>query len=173
MVRQSNGRLATFSANQVSTFGWYDDTQHKQRDFQSIEVGVPENSNHAMRAFYEVCMDGSLTVVRRLTRPHGLFKRAFGHPANYADQATMAQNTDHFDYFVHDAGHLLPLSRFYTDVYNPLMNAYDQKLQEFVITHNINTRTTIGRLILVDHYNFLVQQDARTASAKTQNSKPN
>jgi hypothetical protein len=111
-------------------------------------------------------MDGPLSVVRRLRKRHGLFKRAFGHPTHYTDQPTMAQNTDLFDYYVHDADRLMALDRFYLEIYEPLMTAYDRELQTYVQRHNINTRTLLGRLVLIDHYNFLVQKDPRTASAR-------
>ena len=171
MIRQADGRISTLSAEQVLQFGWFDYTQHKYRSFQSLSASITENKSR--NAFFELYMDGPLAVVRRLKRPHGLFKRAFGHPANYIDQPTMAQNTEHFEYYVHDAGHLLALDRFYTDIYTPLMTAYERQLEQYVQSHNINSRTVLGRLILVDHYNFLVQKDARTASAKDYGSNPN
>ncbi|WP_420148324.1 hypothetical protein [Spirosoma sp.] len=171
MIRQTSGRMSTLSADQVLQFGWFDYNQHTYRNFLSLPASATENTLH--HAFFEVCMDGPLSVVRRLKQRRGLFKRAFGHPSNYTDQPAMAQNTDHFDYYVHDAGRLLPMARFYTEVYERLMAAYDQPLQRYVQTHNINSRVLAGQLVLVDHYNFLVQQDARTASAKSYESAPN
>ncbi|GAB4040502.1 hypothetical protein [Spirosoma jeollabukense] len=164
MFRQSDGRLYTLSANQVVQFGWFDYSLHKNRDFRSLS-GSP-TKNHDNRTFFEVWMDGPLTVVRRLRRPHGLFKRAFGHPSNYADQPIMAQSTDLFDYYVQDAGQLMALDRFYLEIYQPLMMTYDRELQAYVQQHNINTRTLLGRLVLIDQYNSLVHKDTGTASAR-------
>ena len=78
----------------------------------------------------------------------------------------MSQNTDLFDYYVHDADRLMALDRFYVEIYEPLMTAYDRELQTYVQRHNLNTRTLLGRLVLIDQYNFLVQKDPRTASAR-------
>lgn len=164
MLRQSDGRVYTFSANQAIHFSWFDYNLHKNRDFRSLQGSAGKDLNN--RTFFEVCIDGPLSVVRRLRQRHGLFKRAFGHPTNYTDQPAMAQNADLFDYYVHDAGRLMALDRFHIEIYEPLMTAYDRELQAYVQRHNINTRTLLGRLVLINQYNFLVQKDPRTASAR-------
>ena len=165
MIHQPDGRLRALSANQVLEFGWFDYNLYKQRDFKSLSGSM--DTDRINRRFFEVCMDGSLSVVRRLRRPHGLFKRAFGHPSHYTDQPTMAQDTDHFDYFVHDAGQLIALDQFYGAIYEPLMTAYDQELQHYAQKHNLNTRSLLGRLVLIDHYNFLAQKNTQSASARS------
>lgn len=169
--RQPDGRIHTFSANQVSQFGWFDYTQSKQRNFVSLVK--PADKERNSQVFFEVCMDGSLAVVRRFRRPHGLLKRVFSHPAHSTDRPTLAQNTELFDYYVYDAGRLLELERFYTDIYLPLMTAYDEQLHHFVAKHNINDRFLLGRLVVISHYNWLVQQDSKTASAKEKAGVPN
>lgn len=169
--RQPDGRIHTFSANQVSRFSWFDYTQSKQRNFVSLVK--PVDKDRVNQVFFEVCMDGSLAVVRRLRRPHGLLKRIFSHPAHSTDRPTLAQNTELFDYYVFDAGRLLEMERFHTDIYLPLMTAYDEQLHSFVAKHNINDRLLLGRLVVISHYNWLVQQDSKTASAKGKAELPN
>lgn len=162
-LRQVDGRVRAFSAHQVQKFSWFDYDDHKQRTFLALSAAL---SNQPEPAFFEVCTDGALSVVRRLRRPHGLFKHAFSHPAYYHDQPTLAQNFDHFDYFVYDAGRLREFSKFYIDIYEPLMTTYQQELRTYATTRNINERSLLGRLVLVDRYNYLVQQDPKTASAR-------
>jgi hypothetical protein len=162
--RQEDGRISTFSANQVSRFGWFDYSQHKHRSFLSITQ--PVNKDREGQVFFEVCMDGQLPVVRRLRKSRGLLKRAFSHPTYSADRPVMAQNTDLFDYYVFDDGQLLALDRFHVEIYEPLMKSYDQEIRRYVTTHNINDRSTSGQLVIIDHYNWLAKQNARTASAK-------
>ncbi|GAB3890324.1 hypothetical protein GCM10028825_26750 [Spirosoma agri] len=163
LLRQPNGRVCAFSASQVEQFGWFDTKLDKQRSFIALSDQVDPRDK---RGFYEIYMDGPLAVVRKIRRPRGLFKRSFSHPAYYNDQPQLAQNTDLFCYFVYDAGRLRAFDRFYLDIYEPLMTAYAQKIQQYVDTHNINERSLLGRLVVVDHYNFLVQQDPETASVK-------
>lgn len=171
LMRQPDGRISTFSAEQVYSFGWFDYSQHKYRSFTSLQNKIAKGQTN--QVFFEVCMDGSLTVVRRLKRPHGLWKRAFGHPSNFTDRPTIAKEPDHFDYFVHDAGRLVSLDRFYTDIYTPIMIIYDQELTRYVQRHNLNDRTLLARLVLIDQYNILVQHDTRTASARQYGTAPN
>ncbi|MFD2936776.1 hypothetical protein [Spirosoma flavum] len=164
LLRQSDGRLHTYSANQVSQFGWFDMDQHKRRNFVSLVK--PIDKDRTNRVFLEICVDGPLAVVRRLRQPHGLLKRMFSHPSYSTDQPIMAQNHDLFVYFVYDAGNLLEMDRFYSDIYQPLMTTYDHELRQYVRDHNINDRTILGRLVLIDRYNSLVQHESKTASAK-------
>lgn len=170
-IRQEDGRIRTFSANQVARFGWFDYSQHKLRNFVSLVKPVDKDLTN--QAFYEVCMDGSLTVVRRLRQSRGLLKRLLSHPAHATDQPSLSQDMDHFDYFVCDAGRLLALNRFYIDIYEPLMTTYKKELSQYVQTHNINDRSLPGRLVLIDRYNWFVQHDSKAASAKGRADAPN
>ncbi|WP_223860353.1 hypothetical protein [Spirosoma validum] len=171
MICQSDGRVSTFSADQVLQFGWFDYDQHKYRSFKSLPNVL--RKDHITYGFFEIYLDGSLTVVRRIRQSRGLLKRAFGHPENYTDKPTIAQNHDHFDYFVQDAGQLLSVDRFYSDIYTPIMTTYDRELRKYVVSHNLNDKTLLGRLVLIDHYNLLVYYEAKTASAKSYGNAPN
>jgi hypothetical protein len=165
LLRQPDGRIQTFSANQISSFSWFDTTLSKRRNFVSIDN--PAQKDRLKKTFYEVALDGPLTVVRRLRQRQGLLKQMFSHPLNFNDQPMLSQNTDHFDYFVYDAGRLLAFDQFYAAIYGPLMTTYDQELRQYVLTHNINDRMSPGRLMLIDRYNTLVQKDSKTASVKS------
>ena len=171
LFRQPDGRMHTYSANQVARFGWFDIAQHKHRNFVSLLKSV--DKDRANQVFFEVCLDGPLTIVRRLGRPHGLFKRLFSHPAYATDRPVMAQNHELFDYFVYDASHLLALDRFYVDIYRPFMTTYSKELRHYIQTHNINDRSTLGRIVIIERYNSLVQQESKTASSKGFTSAPN
>lgn len=170
-VRQEDGRIHTFSANQVARFGWFDYSQHKLRNF--VSLARPTGNDITNQGFYEICLDGSLAVVRRLRQSRGLLKRMLSHPAHATDQPVLTQNTDLFDYFVYDAGRLLTLNRFYLDIYEPLMTAYKKELHHYASTHNINDRALAGRLVLIDRFNWFVQHDSKAASAKNAADAPN
>ncbi|GAB3024648.1 hypothetical protein [Spirosoma pulveris] len=162
--RQSDGRVQTYSANQVAEFSWFDQEQNKRRNFVSLVR--PLDNERSSQRFFEVCIDGPLTVVRQFRKLRGPFKHAFSHPDHSSDQPTLAQDTDRFDYFVFDAGRLLALNNFQADIYKPLMTTYHQELRQYVLTHNINDRTLPGRLLLIGRYNSMVQYDPKTASNK-------
>jgi hypothetical protein len=164
LFRQTDGRIRSFSANQVSQFGWFDFSTNTYRDFRVLSH--QDSDNRSSPGFFEVCMDGPLTVVRQLKPLRGLQKHLFSHPAYFTDEPALSQNIDFFDYFVYDAGRLRAIDQFYTDVYEPLMTAYKTQLDHYPQVNNINDRTLLGRLVLIDRYNAMVQQDARTASAK-------
>lgn len=163
-VRQADGRVRTFSANQASHFSWFDYSVHRQRHFVSLEKAL--DKERSSQVFYELCMDGPLAVVRRMRKPNGLLKRWFRHPALLTDQPAIAQDISLFEYFVYDAGRLLSIDRFYSDIYQPLMTSYKQELYQYVQTHNINDHLLPGRLIVINRYNWLVQHDTKAASTK-------
>ena len=164
LLRQDDGRIRTYSPRQVCQFGWFDFSDNKYRDFRALDSYLPKQKPG--QAFFEICMDGPLVVVRRLKQPGGLTKHLFMHPTRFSDQLSLSHNLDSFDYFVYDAGRLRALDRFYTDIYLPLMTTYSRQLQGYVHSHNINDRSLLGRLVLIDRYNSLVAQDAKTASVK-------
>ncbi len=104
LFRRTDGRIQSFSANQVSQFGWFDFTTNTYRDFRVLSRDVP--NSRVSQAFFEVCMSGPLTVVRQLKPLRGLRRHLFSHPAYFTDEPALAQNMDFFNYFVYDAGRL-------------------------------------------------------------------
>ena len=169
LFRREDGRIHTYSVKHVSQFGWFDFSGNRFRDFRALDSQLKQTSS---QSFFEVCMDGPLVVVRRLKQPGGLAKHLAVHPTRFTDQPSLSQNMDSFDYFVYDAGRLRPMDRFYPDIYQPLMTAYSKQLQGYIHSHNINDRSLMGRLVLIDRYNSLVAQDAKTASIKAIGSTP-
>lgn len=163
-LRQQDGRVQTYSANQAAGFGWFDYEQSKQRNF--VSVTRPLDNERTSQCFFEVCTDGPLTVIRRFRKRHGPLKNLFSHPEHSSDQPTISQDTDLFEYFVFDAGRLLALNKFHTDIYKPLMTAYHEELRQYILSHNINDRALQGRLLLIGRYNTMVQYDPKTASNK-------
>lgn len=163
MLRMPTGQIRTYSANQVRQFVWFDPDQHKQRTFVSLSQN---RSSRVLQSFYEVCLDGQLTVVRRLRPQRGWINRFFNHPLQAGDRPRLANDTDQFRYFVYQNGRLLAFDRFYPDIYVPSMAVYDRQLRQYVLRHNINDRTTVGRLVLVDHYNFLSRTNQEVILAR-------
>lgn len=165
LFRQPDGRVQAFSVNQVSRFGWFDQSKNAYREFVALADSVSNVQTN--RSFFEIYVDGPLSVVRQLRPQRGLRKALFSHPKHFVDQPILASNSDFFDYFVYDTGRLRKVDRFYTDIYQPLMMNFDRQIRRYATTHNINDRSLQGRLVLICHYNFLVQQDPRSASVKS------
>ncbi|GAB3942920.1 hypothetical protein GCM10028805_08300 [Spirosoma harenae] len=170
LFRQLDGRILTFSTKQVSQFGWFDFSVHKYRNFKALDNNEVKDQVH--QSFFEICQDGPLIVVRRIKPLRGLRKHMFTNPTYYADQPSMVENSDLFDYFVYDAGRLRNIDRFHSEVYLPLMTTYDKQLQTYVQRHNINNRSLFGRLLLIHQYNMMVEQDAKLASTKATGIAP-
>lgn len=165
MLRQASGCIRTFSARQVREFGWFDADLSKKRYFVSLTR--PVTADKSEQGFYEVWLDGSLPVVRQLRRSRSMFRRSFERPVFYTDTRQLTQNPDQFDYFVYDDGQFWALDRFYTDIYAPLLARYDRELKQYVHIHNINDRSLLGRLVLIDRYNIMDRQNQQSASART------
>jgi hypothetical protein len=163
-LRQPDGRVRTFSAHQVSEFGWFDFSLQKYRTF--VSLAKPVEKGRTDQGFFEICLDGPLTVVRQLRQRRGFLKTLFSHPTYTNDKPALAKSDEFFSYFVYDAGQLLKLDRYYIDIYEPLMMNYNREIRQYVLKHNINDRSLPGRLVLINHYNWLVQHDTKAASAK-------
>ncbi len=165
LLRLPTGQIRTYSASQVRQFGWFDPNQHKQRIFVSLARNhADEQTAHG---FYEVCLDGSLTVVRQLKRQRGWLSRSFHRPEQLIDTPELADLQEPFNYFVYDEGQFLTFERFFPDIYHPHMISQSRELDDFVLSHNLNARTILGQLILVDRYNNLSKNGQQTASART------
>ena len=164
-IRRPDGRIRTLSAGQVRSFSWFDADQNKVREFVSLSFSSRKKRKHP--SFFEIVMDGPLVVVRRLQQHKGLFKSAIGHPAHYFDDTSINQDATNFTYFVYDEGQFRNVDRFQVDIYLPYLKAYEKPLRHYAQTHNINERTTLGRLVLISQYNTLVREDQKTASVRT------
>lgn len=165
-LRQVNGRVSTFSPDQVSRFAWFDYSEHKFRNFATYTGPDPAQT------FFEVYMDGPLSVVRRLKHPRRLSTTLFGQPVHYTDRPTLSADLDSFDYFVYDGVEFMPLNRFLTDIYAIHLVAFQHELRQYVQTHNVNDRSLLGRLILINRYNFLLLQKGEIASARRDGKRP-
>lgn len=156
LLREPDGRIRAFSAGQVQRFGWQASASQKARLFVTLPGSVSQLP--ASPAFFEVCVEGSLTVVRRMKRTHGLFKRAYHNPIRNFDPETPDPHDSFFDYFAHVDGQFLSFKRFYADIYLARMAMYQQELQQFVQTRHLNEKSQFGQLRIVEQYNRLVER---------------
>jgi hypothetical protein len=163
LLREPDGRIRAFSASQVQQFGWQASPSQRARLFVALPGSI--NQLPASLAFFEVCAEGPLTVVRRMKRTHGLFKRAYSNPIRNFDPETPDPHDSFFDYFAYVDGQFLSFKRFYVDIYLARMAAYQQELRQFVQTRHLNEKSQFGQLRIVEQYNQLVER--QTASVKT------
>ena len=166
-IRHRNGQISTFSSRQVREFGWFDYSMHKNRNFVSLSTSF--KSEHPQLAFFEIFIDGQLPVIRRLDLPHGWLSRKLGHPKQYFDNPTLAQDTGLFTYFAYDEGQFLAVDHFYKEIYQPKLAMFDQELSRYSQVHNLNENTLLGKLMLINRYNFLAEENQKTASIKSEN----
>lgn len=163
LLREPDGRIRAFSASQVQQFGWQASPGQKARLFITLPGSIRQAP--ASLAFFEVCAEGPIMVVRRMKRAHGLFRRAYNNPIRNFDPETPDPHDSFFDYFAHINGQFLSFKRFYVAIYQAHMAAYRQELQQFVQVRHLNEKSQFGQLRIVEQYNRLAER--QTASVNT------
>lgn len=163
LLREPDGRIRAFSATQVEQFSWQASPNQRARLFVTLPGSIRQMPTSL--SFFEVCAEGPLTVVRRMKRTHGLFRRAYNNPIRNFDPETPDPHDSFFDYFAHVDGQFLSFKRFYVDIYLTRMAAYRQELQQFVQTRHLNEKSQFGQLRIIEQYNRLVER--QTASVRT------
>lgn len=156
LLRETDGRIRTFSAGQVRQFGWSASAGQKARYF----IALPGSNNQLpdRPAFFEVCAEGTMTVVRRMKQTHGLFRRPYANPVRGFDPETPDPHDSFFDYFAHIDGQFLPFRRFYTAIYLARMSAHRRELQQYIQVHRLNEKSQFGQLRIIEQYNRLAEQ---------------
>ncbi|RYC71860.1 MULTISPECIES: hypothetical protein [Spirosoma] len=152
IVRYRQGDVVkAYSALQVSNFRYFDTNQNTLRKF--VSVLYPFKSKQVRPQFAEECTAGPLTVYRQL-RPTREMLRIGNSIATEADPE-LVKNMDNFEYFVVDGQDVVRLRDFSRTLWPRMCDEFGQALQQYVIKRDLNVNTTLTRLLLINHYNYL------------------
>lgn len=151
-VRLANGLLKAYSASNVAFFAFYDDAHRALRKFSSIDMA--SSSQQTRPIFMEECAIGRLSVYRRLRHTNEFLKIV--RPSIYSNDRELLKDVDNFTYVVIDTdGQVRDLQSFEREVW-PLMIDYRQQLTAYLKTRQLDTSSTLARLLLINQYNYLL-----------------
>ncbi|RYF77562.1 MAG: hypothetical protein EOO39_03615, partial [Cytophagaceae bacterium] len=148
-VRLSNGLMKAYSAGNTESFAFYDANLQLLRRFSSVEVPKQEQSGRPI--FLEEVTIGSLTVYRRLRHAREFIK--ITRPSIYSDDTELLKDIDNFNYLVvNQEGQFFDMAMFAADLW-PLMATHQEQLSSYIRSREIDTSTTLARLLIINQYN--------------------
>jgi hypothetical protein len=169
-VRMPNGTRRAYSAHRVDSFCYYDSIQNVLRKFSTLEM--PVSSAMIRPVFAEECAVGYYTVYRRLRHTKELFKIV--SPSLYDSDHELVKDSDNFDYFVVDVDGLTTgLNQFHEKLWPQMLTDYKVPLKQCVMTRQLDPHSTVGRLILINQYNYLTEHAPTRANRPTIGSAGN
>lgn len=159
-LRQANV-LKAFSAYQVRGFRYFDHVQNSLRKFIAMEY--PVNSTVYRPLFLEEMLSGPLTVYRRLRHTHQWLRVV--SPASFGRDDELIKDVDNFSYFVIDGNKMIDLDDFRRTLWPRMESEFDKELKRYVTKMQVNLSSTLARLLLINHYNYLKLHDSQTAAS--------
>lgn len=155
-VRTADGITKAFSAHRVDSFAYFDNEQNALRKFSSVEL--PASSEIMRPVMLEECTVGHYTVYRRLRHSKELIK--ITRPSLYSSDTELMKDYDNFVYFVIDAdGAVTDLQRFELTLWPQMLSEYRAQLTECLHIRQLDLSNTVARLILINQYNYLREQN--------------
>ena len=160
-VRMPDGIMKALSANRIDSFTYFDSEQNALRKFSSVELSTSPDAFRPV--MLEECAVGRYTVYRRLRHAKELIK--ITRPSLYNTDAELLKDYDNFVYFVVDAnGTVTDLQQFESTVWPQMLTDYHAQLTECLRLRQLDLSSTVGRLILINQYNYLHEQSPTHAN---------
>lgn len=160
-VRAADGTTKAFSAQRIDSFTYFDSEQNALRKFSSVELAT--SSEQFRPVMLEECTVGRYTVYRRLRHSKELLK--ITRPSLYSSDVELMKDYDNFVYFVVDeAGGVTDLQQFEQTVWPQMLSEYRPQLTECLRVRQLDLSSTVARLILINQYNYLHEQNPTQAN---------
>jgi len=162
-LKQADGRIRAFSAQQIRSFRFYDYRNRLLRRFASLDFTVRRNMPRKM--ILEEFVQGKYPVYRRLRHQREPIRIA--RPIEYSNDTELLKDDNSFTYFVLADGEFQSLDAFQRTMMPQMMSEYGDDLRNYLRTHQLDPRNTTTRLMLLVRYNAL-EEGFRHRSPATQ-----
>lgn len=129
LLRESD-RVTVLPARKLNSFRFYDETNNINRQFFTISNGTKEGT------FYELVLQGSYKVVRRLKRVH----------------EPVADDRKDYEYFIMGGEEIVPIQAFKKKIFPRLVSSIPE-LKEWVELENLNLNTPDAAILVVKEFN--------------------
>lgn len=130
LLIKEGDHVTVLPARKVSSFRFYDEANTINRQFLTISHRTQES------AFYELVLQGSYKVVRKLKRIHG----------------QVADDKDDFEYLIIAHEELVPIQAFKKKIF-PLLISSIPELKEWVELENLNLNSPHAAILVVKEFN--------------------
>ncbi|WP_128546355.1 hypothetical protein [Larkinella soli] len=154
-----DGRVQSFTADQVSQFRFFDENRGGHRRF--LALSGPGVAGTGRKLFMEEVVSGAMPVYRRLRHQWYLFK--LNTLNQYGDDTSLSRNTDNFRYYVMLNNTFTDLNDFERAIWPWMVKEFKTDLKRYRATTESRMSGTFARLQVIMRYNFLEQRGDRTA----------
>jgi hypothetical protein len=91
----------------------------------------------------------------------------------YGIDEELVKDVDNFDYFVFADSSVIDLNNFARDLWPFMRNEFNEELKQFASKMQMNLTSTLARLLLINHYNYLKMKNASISPSETRVSSGN
>lgn len=148
---RDNGKIKAFSSHGVVYFYFINKVTNILHRFISVEQSTKDNYHR--KDFYEIVLEGELTLLRKRNKAIDPVRRG---------QTSSTDNMMHhilcYDYYVYYEGEMLEIDKFKKDIV-PLMEDKDQEIQKYADRKNLRLYYLMDQISLISYYNGLVFAD--------------
>lgn len=152
-LRLPSGAIKAYSAFQVDQFMYFDEGQNALRKFVSIDYPVKTTLNR--RLFLEEFTNGPYMVYRRLRHSREPIRIKISKPTMYAKDNELVKDYDSFTYFVYNNNTFTDLDYFDRELWPKMEQEFGPELKQFIQARQINISSTISKLMIISHFNYL------------------
>jgi|GEM_PF-3862101 len=150
MLKDEDGTTKAFSAKQTQYFEYFDEVMQVPRRYISLPFFTGKNYSNKM--FFELIMDGEISVFRKEKKNINL------EFIQQHDNDNFTRYHASFDYYFFNDGSFVPLKDFTKKLYPKLSAGFPNKIEEFISDNSLNVASGIHAILVIDYYNSLVDE---------------
>lgn len=149
---KAEGKIQTFTPQTVLHFEYYDEEAGLTRSYSSFPHHI--TASRQQRAFFEVVIDGDLTLLRKgkfskIPRPKGKYHRVHNKIRDSHQKPDIV-----YSYYLLQQAGPQQITHFRRQVL-PLMHDLKEEMQEFIQSHNFNMESPQSHILIINYYNHL------------------
>lgn len=141
-----------FTAQTISLFKFEDEEMGVTRTFQSL--AHDREALHGQREFYEIVMDGDITLARKSKCTHVASSKHVIPVLPLLITAKHSQGATAFNYFILENDGLTRIKNFKKQVL-PLMKDQQEEIDQFMDDYNFNLHKPTSYMLVINYYNHL------------------
>ncbi|GAB3950691.1 hypothetical protein GCM10028805_29250 [Spirosoma harenae] len=155
---RKENQIKAYSTDQVSNFVYFDNQQNNLHKFVAIEHC--DLFQHGRPQFLEEIASGTLMVYRGLH-----LNRDFVKAQDFDVDGKLTKNINAFTYVVFTDNKWLTLNDFYASRWPELVLPYEDQIKHYTKVLGRESKTLVGRMILICKYNALIARAITSGSA--------
>jgi hypothetical protein len=148
---KSDGQIKTFSPHTAASFSFYDEAAGLTRTFSALSPGT--DGSQRQKAFYEITVEGDLTLARKGKFAKRKNARGNAHPlACFVMLPPQTEQDLVYDYYLVSAEGLTKIRHFRKQVL-PLMADREEEMAQFINSFSFNLSNPLSYILVINYYN--------------------